>query len=73
MRRLAKVFPTGSALNEIERRKAERLRHGELEARAQAGVIDELAGELLDGRGIGLKLRPYKSGGEEDPLAIAAE
>ena len=73
LRRLAKIFPTGSALKEIERRKAERLRRGELEARAQAGVIDELAGELIDGRGIGLKLRPYESGGEEDPLAIAAE
>ena len=73
LRRLAKIFPTGSALTEMERRKAERLRRGELEARAQAGVIDELAGELLDGRGIGLKLRPHKTGGEEDPLAIAAE
>jgi intracellular multiplication protein IcmB len=57
LRRLAKVFPRGSALAEIERRKAERLTRGELDTKAELGVIDELASELIDGRGIGMKLR----------------
>lgn len=57
LRRLAKVFPGGSALKEIERRKAVRLGAGEMDAGAQAGVIDEIARELVDGRGIGLVLR----------------
>jgi intracellular multiplication protein IcmB len=65
LRRLAKIFPAGSALKEIERRKSDRLGAGELDARADAGVIDEIAGELIDGKGIGLKLRPY----EADPEA----
>ncbi len=65
LRRLSKIFPSGSALKEIERRKSERLRRGEQDSRAQAGVIDELAAELLDGRGIGLKLRPYEGALEE--------
>lgn len=71
LRRLSKVFPTGSALKEIERRKSDRLRGGEVDARAQTGVIDDLADELIDGRGIALKLRPYAD--EEDEMAIAAE
>jgi len=33
LRRLAKIFPSGSALREIERRKSERLRRGEIDAR----------------------------------------
>ena len=37
LRRLSKVFPLGSARGEVERRKAERLRRGEEEARARAG------------------------------------
>jgi intracellular multiplication protein IcmB len=61
LRRLAKIFPAGSALPEIERRKGARLDQGEIEAQADAGVIDDIAGELLDGRGIGLKLRPYEA------------
>jgi len=39
LRRLAKVFPAGSALTEIERRKAERLTRGELDTKAELGVI----------------------------------
>lgn len=39
-------------------------------SRAQSGVIDELAGEIIDGRGIGLKLRPYEG---EDETSIAAQ
>ncbi len=42
-----------------------------MDARAQTGVIDDLADELIDGRGIALKLRPYAD--EEDEMAIAAE
>jgi intracellular multiplication protein IcmB len=69
LRRLSKIFPSGSALKEIERRKSERLRRGEVDARAQAGVIDDLADELINGRGIGLKLRPYE--GDEGALIAA--
>ena len=56
-RRLARVFSTGSADKEITRRKAERMRRGDEEARAERGVIDELAGELIDGTGLGITLR----------------
>ena len=57
LKRLARVFPAGSAQSEINRRKDERLRRGEQDARAATGVIDELAGELTDGRGLGIVLR----------------
>ena len=57
LRRLAKVFPRGSALKEIERRKADRLTRGELDTKAEAGVVDELASEMVDGRGIAIALR----------------
>jgi intracellular multiplication protein IcmB len=67
LRRLSTVFPRGSALAEIERRKSERLRRGELEMGADAGVIDEVAGELTNGRGIAFKLRGL------DDAAQAAE
>jgi len=73
LRRLSKIFPSGSALKEIERRKSERLRGGEIDARAQAGVIDELADELVDGRGVGLKLRPYEGVDDFDRTPIAAQ
>jgi intracellular multiplication protein IcmB len=72
LRRLAKVFPRGSALKEIERRKAERLTRGELDTKAELGVIDELARELIDGTGMGMKLRDQDR--EEDgPILLAAE
>jgi intracellular multiplication protein IcmB len=72
LRRLAKVFPRGSALKEIERRKAERLTRGELDTKAELGVIDELARELIDGTGMGMKLRDQDR--EEDtPMLLAAE
>ena len=54
---LAKVFPHGTAKHEINRRKDERLRRGEEDGRAQASVIEELTGELIDGRGLGVILR----------------
>jgi len=57
LKRLARVFPGGSAQSEINRRKDERLRRGEQDARAATGVIDELASELIDGRGLGIVLR----------------
>ena len=67
LRRLARIFPSGSATTEIERRKSERLRRGELDAKAQSGVVDEVASELIDGHGLGLKLR------DDAFLSIAAQ
>ncbi|MEO8882678.1 MAG: ATP-binding protein [Devosia sp.] len=72
LRRLAKVFPRGSALKEIERRKAERLTRGELETKAELGVIDELAGELIDGTGMGMKLRDQEVD-DAPSMPLAAE
>jgi intracellular multiplication protein IcmB len=72
LRRLAKVFPRGSALKEIERRKAERLTRGELDTRAELGVIDELARELIDGTGMGMKLRDQENE-DPTPMLLAAE
>ena len=72
LRRLAKVFPRGSALKEIERRKAERLTRGELDTKAELGVIDELARELIDGTGMGMKLRDQDRE-EDSPMPLAAE
>ena len=68
--RLARIFPSGSALKQIERRKADRLRGGEPGDRAETGVIEELADELSDGKGIGLKLLDR---GADEELAQAAE
>jgi intracellular multiplication protein IcmB len=56
-RRLAVAFPKGTATAEIERRKDERLKRGEQQDRAEEGVYEELARELFDGRGVGMKLR----------------
>ena len=72
LRRLSKVFPAGSALQEIDYRKAERLKRGEQSSWAETGVVDELAGELIDGRGLGIKLRDTDDIRSE-PAAIAAE
>lgn len=52
-RRLAKVFPRGSAISEIDRRTDTRLRRGEAQGSALGGVIDELASEIRDGVGLG--------------------
>ena len=54
LRRLAKVFPTGSAQKEVERRRSERLRGGEMEAHATQSVVEGLTAELIDGRGVAL-------------------
>ena len=72
LRRLSKVFPRGSALKEIERRKKDRLTRGELDTRAELGVIDELASELTDGHGMGMKLRD-PDGDAAEPVPLAAE
>jgi hypothetical protein len=40
--------------------------------RVEAGVVEELASELIEGHGLGLVLRPYE-GSSNDDLAIAAE
>ena len=70
LRRLARIFSSGSALKEIERRKSERLRRGEIDARAQTGVVDELASELADAHGIGARLLHDD---DRVPLPVAAQ
>lgn len=57
LRRLATVFPKGSAGREIERRKKDRLRGGGSETEAETGVVDGLAAEILNGEGIAMILR----------------
>ena len=61
LRRLSRVFPTGTAKKEVGRRKDERLRRGEEDGRAQSGVVDELADELINGRGLGIVLRKHEA------------
>jgi intracellular multiplication protein IcmB len=72
LRRLAKIFPRGSALKEIEDRKGERLRRGELDTKAEMGVLDELARELIDGTGMAMKLRDHDVV-DAPPVLLAAE
>ena len=55
-RRLAAIFPSGTALAEVERRVSELTRGGVEEGRANSQVVDGLAQELLDGKGLGLAL-----------------
>jgi intracellular multiplication protein IcmB len=69
LRRLAKIFPAGSAVTEIERRRSERASRGEVESRAQAGVIEELCDELVGGEGIGLKLKGWDDDSERREAA----
>jgi len=57
-RRLATIFPAGTALAEVERRVSELTRGGVEESRASTQVVDSLAQELLDGKGLGLALVP---------------
>ena len=72
LRRLSKVFPNGSAMDEIERRTKARLKQGDAADRVEAGVVDELAREMIEGHGLGLMLRPYEGVPRED-WASAAE
>jgi intracellular multiplication protein IcmB len=69
LRRLSKVFPNGSAADEIERRTKARLKKGDAADRVESGVVDELASELIEGRGLGLVLRPHD---ESPPPSRAA-
>jgi intracellular multiplication protein IcmB len=72
LRRLSKVFPSGSATDEIERRTKARLKKGDAADRVEAGVVDELASEMIEGHGLGLVLRPYEEP-VNDRLRLAAE
>jgi len=72
LRRLSKVFPNGTAMDEIERRTKARIKRGDSADRVEAGVVEELASELIEGHGLGLVLCPYEGSATED-LAIAAE
>ena len=72
LRRLSRVFPQGSASKDIDRRKADRLKMGELDSRALEGVVDELARELIDGRGVGSLLVAAEAPRSE-PMLLAAE
>ena len=51
-------------MDEIERRTKARMKKGDAADRVEAGVVDELAGELIEGHGLGLVLRPYESSAE---------
>ncbi len=72
LRRLSKVFPDGSAIDEIERRTKARLKKGDAADRVEAGVVDELAAELIDGSGLGLVLRPHADAPPPPPRATPA-
>ena len=56
----------------MERRTKARLRTGDALDRVEAGVVDELARELIAGHGFGLVLRPYEGTAGND-LATTAE
>lgn len=60
-RRLAQVFPRGTALTEIERRKQARTRQGETGSVAMGGVVSELADEIINGTGLGTVIRQESS------------
>lgn len=68
-RRLARVFPHGSAEKEIERREVRRMRDGQDAAMASTGVIAELADELINGRGLGTAVREIS---ETEPSALTS-
>ena len=72
LRRLSRVFPNGSAMDEIERRTKARIKKGDAAERVEAGVVEELARELIEGHGLGLVLRSY-DGAANDDLPVAAE
>ena len=60
-------------MKEIERRKNERLKLGELDTRAEAGVVDEIAAELIDGKGLGIVLRDVAPDHGQPSQKLAAE
>jgi hypothetical protein len=56
-------------MDEIERRTKARLRTGDAADRVEAGVVDELARELIEGHGLGLMLRPYEHAATNPAMA----
>ena len=56
--RLSRIFPLGTAEEEVERRRDELVRNGEESGQAQKSVVEGLARELIDGTGLGIVLRP---------------
>lgn len=75
LRYLAAVFPGGSAVGEITRRRQSRINETGLSAEeAEIGVIDDLAQEVLDGRGIAVGVHDrVRSMDEDGDIPIAAE
>jgi intracellular multiplication protein IcmB len=72
LRRLSKVFPNGSATEEVERRTKALMRKGDAADNVETGVIENLTSELVEGRGLGIVLRPQNEPAT-DRLAMAAE
>jgi intracellular multiplication protein IcmB len=74
LRRLSKIFPAGSAMTEIDRRKKARIKKGQMDAEAEEGVVDQLASELSNGEGIAIRLRDGSTwANDDDGYAVAAE
>lgn len=75
LRFLAAVFPGGSAVSEITRRRKQRINETGLSAEeAEVGVIDDLAQEILDGRGIAVGVYDrVRSMDQDSDIPIAAE
>jgi intracellular multiplication protein IcmB len=59
-------------MDEIERRTKAVLRKGDAIDQIEAGVVETLAAELIEGRGLGLVLRPHEEPAN-DRLPVAAE
>lgn len=57
LKRLAKIFPSGTATYEIERRKIECLKSGGDKEIVELGVIESLAMELINGEGLAISLK----------------
>jgi intracellular multiplication protein IcmB len=73
LRRLSIVFANGSASGEVERRTKAMLKKGDVADQVEAGVVAELAAELIEGRGLGLQLRPHVEEPTPARLRLAAE
>lgn len=75
LRMLATVFPSGSANSEIERRKSDRMNDlGLATEEAFVGVLDELADEIVEGRGVAAGLyETLRAIDEHQEFAITAE
>lgn len=57
LKRLARIFPSGTATHEIERRKAERLKSGGEADIVENNVVENLAMEITNGEGLAISLR----------------